>query len=324
MIPVEILQKKLIKAFSENLAYGKPAELYDPILYTMELGGKRMRPLLVLLGCDMFQGDINKAIDAAIGIELFHNFTLLHDDIMDQAPLRRGKETVYKRWNANRAILSGDTMFAMAFQHLLRAPAECLAVVLDIFNRTAIEVCEGQQMDMNFETLDSVSLSDYLEMIRLKTAVLLAASLKVGAIIGGASEDAAQRLYEAGISLGTAFQLTDDLLDAYGEESTFGKVTGGDIVANKKTYLYLVALERADITQRSALMQLFKSSGKNPELKIDSVKSIFNALEVPELTRSAIRIHYEKAMVQLNGTGLLEKETKVLQDYANSLMQRQV
>jgi geranylgeranyl diphosphate synthase, type II len=324
MIPVEILQKKLIKAFSENLTYGKPAELYDPIRYTMELGGKRMRPLLVLLGCDMFGGDIDKATDAAIGIELFHNFTLLHDDIMDQAPLRRGKETVYKRWNANRAILSGDTMFALACKHLSLSPPECLAGVLYIFNRTAIEVCEGQQMDMNFETLDSVSLNDYLEMIRLKTAVLLAASLKVGAMIGGASEDSAQRLYEAGISLGTAFQLTDDLLDAYGDESTFGKVTGGDIVANKKTYLYLVALERADNTQRSDLIQLFKSSDNNPEAKIEAVKGIFDVLDVPELTREAIRIHYERAMVQLNGTGLLAEKTKVLRDYANSLMQRQV
>ena len=324
MLSVEILQNILIRAFSENLVYGKPAELYDPIRYTMELGGKRMRPLLVLLGCDMFGGDVNLAIDPAIGIELFHNFTLLHDDIMDRAPLRRGKETVYKRWNANRAILSGDTMFAMANRYLLRTPPECRAEVLDIFNLTAIEVCEGQQMDMNFETMETVSLSEYLEMIRLKTAVLMAASLRIGAIIGGASEDAAQRLYEAGISLGIAFQLTDDLLDAYGDEAAFGKITGGDIVTNKKTYLYLMALERSDGMNRSALLNLFSSTTGNPEAKIHAVKRIFDSLGVPELTHEAIRSHYEKAMILLNGTGIADGKTKLLRDYAASLMQRQV
>jgi len=324
MHSIESLQNKLIKAFSANLAYGKPAELYDPIKYTMELGGKRMRPLLVLLGCDMFGGDIEQAMDAAIGIELFHNFTLLHDDIMDQAPLRRGKETVYKRWDANRAILSGDTMFAIANRYLLRTPAKCQANVLDIFNQTAIEVCEGQQLDMNFETSESVHLSDYLEMIRLKTAVLLAASLKIGAMIGGASDKAAQNLYDFGISIGIAFQLTDDLLDAYGDEATFGKMSGGDIVANKKTYLYLVALERAENKQRSDLLKLFAETNVNPEVKINEVKRIFNSLGVPEVTRQTIRKHYEQAMMLLQGIGLPEQETSVLRDYAISLMQRQV
>jgi geranylgeranyl diphosphate synthase type II len=324
MLPFETLLNKLTRSFSENLAYGKPSELYDPIRYTIELGGKRMRPLLVLMGCDMFGGDIQKAIDAAIGIELFHNFTLLHDDIMDQAPLRRGKETVYKRWNANRAILSGDTMFAMANRYMLRSPGECQATVLDIFNQTAIEVCEGQQLDMNYETMDTVSLADYLEMIRLKTAVLLAASLKIGALIGGASDTAAQQLYQCGISLGIAFQLTDDLLDAYGNESTFGKMTGGDIVANKKTYLYLVALVKANNGQRSSLLQLCASATDNPEAKINEVKSIFNSLDVPETALQAIRSHYNQAMILLDGIGLSNDSTSVLRDYATSLMQRQV
>ena len=324
MLPVETLQGIMIRAFSENPAFGKPAELYDPIRYAMELGGKRMRPLLVLLGCDMVGGDVQQAINAAIGIELFHNFTLLHDDIMDQAPLRRGKETVYKRWNANRAILSGDTMFALANRYLLRTPLECQANVLDIFNLTAIEVCEGQQLDMNFETLDNVSLSDYLEMIRLKTAVLLAASLKIGAMIGGASDLVAQQLYECGINLGIAFQLTDDLLDAYGDESTFGKMTGGDIVANKKTYLYLVALEKAGCYQRSALLQHFSCSDGSPDAKIIEVKNIYNELDVQGITLQAIRGYYDKAMIQLKETGLPEKDTSVLRHYATSLMQRQV
>jgi geranylgeranyl diphosphate synthase, type II len=324
MHSIENLQNKLLKAFANNLAYGKPAELYDPIKYTMELGGKRMRPLLVLLGCDMFDRDIEQAMDAAIGIELFHNFTLLHDDIMDQAPLRRGKETVYKRWNANRAILSGDTMFAIANRYLLRTPARCQAKVLDIFNQTAIEVCEGQQLDMNFEILETVPLSDYLEMIRLKTAVLLAVSLKIGAMIGGASDTAAQKLYDCGISLGIAFQLTDDLLDAYGDEATFGKMTGGDIVANKKTYLYIVALERAESNERLALLEFFASTNRNPEDKINEVKLIFNSLGVPEVTRQAIRSNYDQAMMLLKGIGLPDQETRVLHDYAITLMQRQV
>jgi geranylgeranyl diphosphate synthase type II len=215
MLPITELQNRLKKAFSELQLHGQPPELYEPIRYTMELGGKRMRPLLLLMACDLFGGDVQKAIDASIGIELFHNFTLLHDDIMDQAPLRRGKETVYKRWNANRAILSGDTMFAMANLYMLRTPPSCVAQVLDIFNRTAIEVCEGQQLDMNFETRQEVSAPEYLEMIRLKTGVLLAASLQIGALIAGASSLAAQQLYECGICLGLAFQLTDDLLDVW-------------------------------------------------------------------------------------------------------------
>lgn len=324
MLSLETLQNNLVRAFSEKLAYGKPAELYDPIQYTMELGGKRMRPLLVLLGCDMFGGNVEHAMDAAIGIEMFHNFTLLHDDIMDQAPLRRGKETVYKKWDANRAILSGDTMFALANRYLLRTPAVCQSKVLDIFNKTAIEVCEGQQLDMNFETLESVPLGDYLEMIRLKTAVLLAASLKIGAMIGGAGDKTTQKLYDCGISLGIAFQLTDDLLDAYGDESTFGKKTGGDIVANKKTYLYLVALERAESNQRSELLKLFSTSNEKQDAKINAVKGIFDSLGVPEITRQAIRLHYERAMTLLQRIGLSEKETGVLRDYAISLMQRQV
>ena len=324
MHSVGVLQNILRTAFSENNYNGRPEELYQPIRYTMELGGKRMRPLLVLIGCDMFGGNIQQAVNAAIGIELFHNFTLLHDDIMDQAPLRRGKETVYKRWNANRAILSGDTMFALANRYLLQTPRECQARVLDLFSQTAIEVCEGQQLDMNFETLNSVSLADYLGMIRLKTAVLLAASLKIGAMTGSASEDAAQRLYDCGISLGIAFQLTDDLLDAYGDESTFGKMTGGDIIAKKKTYLYLAALEHANSSQRKVLLQLFSAENLKSEDKINDVKSVYNSLNVPELTRFEIRRHYEMAMAQLKGTDLSDEETKVLREYAFSLMQRQV
>lgn len=324
MLALNDLQNTINKLFSELRLQGQPPELYEPIRYAMELGGKRMRPIMVLMACDLFGGDVQKAMDAAVGIELFHNFTLLHDDIMDKAPLRRGKETVYKRWDANRAILSGDTMFAMANRYMLHSPPECLARVLDVFNRTAIEVCEGQQLDMNFETRREVSVPEYLEMIRLKTAVLLAASLQIGALTAGASTAKALQLYESGISLGLAFQLTDDLLDIYGDESTFGKMTGGDIVANKKTYLYLRALENASESQRKLLRELFAHTPQDPGKKIIEVRRIFDALGVKELTWKIIGDYFDQSMSQLKAIGLPEANTNVLKDYAASLMQRQV
>ena len=324
MLSINQLQDTLKIVFSELRLSGQPPELYEPIHYTMALGGKRMRPLLALMACDMFGGDVQKAMDAAIGLELFHNFTLLHDDIMDQAPLRRGKETVYKRWNANRAILSGDTMFAMANCYMLNTPPSCQAKVLEIFNRTAIEVCEGQQLDMNFETRQEVSVPEYLEMIRLKTAVLLAASLQIGALTAHAPPAYAQLLYEGGIFMGLAFQLTDDLLDLYGDESTFGKMTGGDIIANKKTYLYLSAMERSSAAQRADLFRLFAVIPDNPETKINEVRMIFDALEMKAYTQQTINTYLDLALTQLKAIGLPEKNTAVLMDYAASLMQRQV
>ncbi len=324
MLSINQLQDTLKIVFSELRLSGQPPELYEPIHYTMALGGKRMRPLLALMACDMFGGDVQKAMDAAIGLELFHNFTLLHDDIMDQAPLRRGKETVYKRWNANRAILSGDTMFAMASLYMLKTPPTCQLEVLDIFNRTAIEVCEGQQLDMNFETRQEVSVPEYLEMIRLKTAVLLAASLQIGALTADAPPAQAQLLYEGAIFMGLAFQLTDDLLDLYGDESTFGKMTGGDIIANKKTYLYLSAMERSSAGQRADLLRLFAVIPDNPETKINEVRTIFDALEMKAYTQQTINNYLDLALTQLKAIGLPEKNTNVLMDYAASLMQRQV
>ena len=245
MTPIQDLQLLLDEAFSRIQLPARPADLYDPINYTLGLGGKRLRPLLVLASCQMFGGEIDEAINPAIGIELFHNFTLLHDDIMDQAPLRRGKETVYKKWNPNVAILAGDTMFALANKYMLRTRQQAISQVMELFNQTAIEVCEGQQYDMDYEHQANVSIADYIEMIRLKTAVLLAASLKTGAIIAGAEAADCNYIYQFGINIGLAFQLKDDLLDVYGVQEKFGKVSGGDIIAGKKTYLYLKALETA-------------------------------------------------------------------------------
>lgn len=240
----------------EELDFRKePPELYDPIAYTMNQGGKRLRPLLTLLACDLFGGDIQKALYPALSIEVFHNFTLVHDDIMDRAPLRRGKETVYKKWNSDIAILAGDTMFALAYTYALKTDAEIVPEILTVFSKAAIEVCEGQQYDMNFEQLASVSIDEYIRMIRLKTAVLLGASLEIGAICARADQNDVRKLYQFGIELGIAFQLKDDLLDVYGDTEKFGKLSGGDIATNKKTFLYLKAMELANNKQNKELKQ---------------------------------------------------------------------
>ena len=223
-----------------------PKGLYDPIRYMLSLGGKRMRPVLTLMACDAFNGDVERAISPALGLEVFHNFTLLHDDIMDNAPLRRSKPTVHEKWNSNIAILAGDAMFVQSCQLVMDTPSSVVKEVMEVFTKTALEVCEGQQYDMDFESMNEVSIEEYIDMIRLKTAVLLGASLKIGALIGNADSEAASHLYDFGVNLGIAFQLQDDILDVYGDASFFGKQVGGDILANKKTYLLITALNKAN------------------------------------------------------------------------------
>jgi len=235
--------------FNENIPYPSfkrdPEELYEPLSYMLELGGKRMRPVLVLLGCEMFSREAERALPQAIAIELFHNFTLIHDDIMDKAPLRRGLPTVHEKYNSNIAILSGDVMLVYAYKNLIQCKKNLIEPVVTLFNQTAVEVCEGQQLDMNFENRNDVSVKEYLKMIKLKTAVLIGCSLQTGAIIGGASAKEAERMYHAGYHLGIAFQLQDDILDSFGDEKKFGKQTGGDIIQNKKTILLIETLNRA-------------------------------------------------------------------------------
>ena len=252
----------------------EPKELYDPIKYTLDLGGKRIRPALLLLANDLFGGTDDKAINSALAIEVFHNFTLVHDDIMDDAPLRRGKDTVYKKWDTNIAILSGDVMLVQAIQLLSKNNHAHLHDVLNIFNTTAIQVCEGQQMDMNFETSSSVAIDDYLKMIELKTAVLVAASLKIGAILGQASSDSSHHIYEFGKNLGIAFQLMDDILDLYGNPEKVGKRVGGDVIANKKTYLLLKAQELATGKTKKDLDFCLTSSALTSEQKVEKVTAI--------------------------------------------------
>lgn len=296
-----------------------PGTLYDPIVYTFSHGGKRMRPSLVLLAAKLFGGDVKDALGAAVSVEIFHNFTLLHDDIMDKAPLRRGQETVHVKWDDNTAILSGDTMMIMAYQQLLDTPERVLKTVLECFNQTAKEVCEGQQFDMDFETRDDVTVDEYLGMIKLKTSVLLAASLKVGALIGGASKAAAQRMYDFGLNIGIAFQLQDDLLDAFGDSAEVGKQSGGDIIANKKTYLLLTALEQAGESkgQLEALL-----SETDYEMKVREVTNIFEDLGIDETTQQEIDKYYRKGLDSIDGLKMDEHWKGQLMELVTKLMGR--
>lgn len=301
-----------------------PAELYDPIKYILSLGGKRMRPVLLLASCNLFTDDVKEAIKPALGIEVFHNFTLLHDDIMDNAPLRRGNATVHEKWNNNIAILSGDTMFVLSYQLVQHAPDFVLRKVMSLFSATAVQVCEGQQLDMNFETQSNVTIPVYLKMIELKTAVLLAASLQMGAFIGGAGEEDAANLYEFGRNIGIAFQLQDDILDVYGDAETFGKQVGGDIIANKKTYLLLKALAIAHKYQKEELEHWLAIKDFNKAEKVKAVTDIYNYLNVRKLAEDEMKKYYEKAISHLNKVNVNGDRKKLLQSFADKLMVRTV
>ncbi|MDD2345660.1 MAG: polyprenyl synthetase family protein [Bacteroidales bacterium] len=277
-----------------------PKELYEPIAYTMSQGGKRLRPILSLLACEMFGGDVQKALVPAISLEMFHNFTLIHDDIMDKAPIRRGVETVYKKWNQDIAILSGDTLFSLAYEKLLACDKEHLVDFIHLLNETAVGVCEGQQLDMNFELQDEVSIDEYIEMIRLKTAILIGACLKAGAIAANADKKYQGMIYEYGVYVGLAFQLMDDVLDVYADIEKFGKKPGGDIRENKKTYLYLKTLEVASKEDAELLRNYFRSTELEDDFKYDSVRAIFDKYNIKALTEEKMNSYYEKAMSILN------------------------
>jgi geranylgeranyl diphosphate synthase type II len=301
----------------------EPASLYDPIKYILTLGGKRMRPVATLMGCDMFGGDVNDALSSAMAIEVFHNFSLIHDDIMDEAPLRRGKQTVHQKWNGNVGILSGDAMLVKSYQLLAQGPAPLLPNLLSIFNTTALEVCEGQQYDMDFEQRLDVSIAEYLEMIRLKTAVLLGASLKIGALIGGASHEDAQHLCEFGQHLGIAFQLQDDILDVYADADKFGKQVGGDIIANKKTYLLITALQKATGEKAELLGKLLGPNSLTDELKVESVKTIYADLQVRAAAEQAMQEHFAIALKHIAAIGLEPAQKAPLLALADQLMVRE-
>ncbi|MEJ7694500.1 polyprenyl synthetase family protein [Daejeonella sp.] len=323
MHSIQQLQEIINKAIADTKYTQKPTELYEPISYLMELGGKRMRPVLVLLSTELFGGDVMKALDAAIGIELFHNFTLMHDDIMDKAPLRRGKPTVHAKWSESAAILSGDVMFVEAYKMMIKVDDSILREVLDIFSDTASGVCQGQQADMNFENHDEVTVDEYLLMIKQKTAVLLAGSMEIGALIGGAEKKQAKLLHEFGENLGLAFQLQDDILDVYGDPEKFGKLVGGDILANKKTFLLIKAKELAKNHKSTELAKWTNGTSHDATQKIAAITSIYDSLEVRKLAEAQMEQFVTKAITALNQTGI-ENDTKViLQSFAESLLIRE-
>jgi len=317
--------KQMQQDFAEFLAKtdfgGNPKELYEPIAYTILQSGKRLRPMLCLLANDMFDGEEEEALWPALALETFHNFTLIHDDIMDQAPLRRGKETVYQKWNANIAILSGDAMLAKAFQYALQPKKG--ADLASLLGKVSIEICEGQQMDLNFETLGNVTIPEYLEMIRLKTAVLLATALQMGATVAGTNASDIQHLYDFGLNLGMSFQLQDDILDLYSDVQTFGKKHGGDIAENKKTYLYLKALELASGKDRKRLEHLFTlSMDHDEEEKIEEVQALYDRLHVKEAVERVMLDYDRRAFDELDAVGLPEEKKRHLRTYAELLSGR--
>jgi geranylgeranyl diphosphate synthase type II len=325
MLTADFLQNKFKHELELIRFDGRPSELYDPISYTLNLGGKHLRPVMALLSCNMFGGDVNKAMPAAIGLEIFHNFTLIHDDIMDNAPLRRGKPTVFKKWNSNIAILSGDTMLAKAYEFLLNVDEVHLKKVMEVFTQTAIAVCEGQQFDMNFERHEDISIDDYLEMIKLKTAALTAASLKIGAIIGNAPEADAMHAFNFGRNFGIAFQLMDDLLDTYGEEEKFGKKIGGDIAENKKTFLYLKAREIARGETLSAIKYHFTNAASvDAASKFSTIKGIYDKLGIRELTENEIEKYYHRSLEDLDAIAIPDENKEQLRIMAGKLRRREV
>lgn len=322
----EFLQLFLSHLDNYRLSLGnkQPAELYEPENYILSLGGKRLRPLLAIVACDLFDKDPSMALDSALCVELFHNFSLIHDDILDAAPLRRNKETVHTKWNTNIAILSGDVMLVKAFRVLEKYPAEEFKKLSLLFSQTAMLVCEGQQLDMNFEKKDHVAVDEYINMISSKTAVLLGCSLQMGAINAGANENDQKNIYEFGLHLGIAFQLLDDLLDAYaGDADNFGKQIGGDIIANKKTYLLLKAFELANDEQKKDLNNLLQLKENESQKKIKGVKNIFDLLNVQHFCKTKADEHTQLAVSCLNKLEVNENKKEQLKQFGLELLQRQ-
>ena len=302
----------------------EPKNLYEPIDYILSLGGKRMRPVLTLMTAEVFDADYKKALPAAMAVEVFHNFSLVHDDIMDDAPLRRGEQTVHEKWNINTGILSGDAMLILAYQYFEQYEPSVFRDLAKLFSKTALEVCEGQQWDVDFETRKDVTIPEYLKMIEYKTAVLVAAAMKMGAIIANASEENACLIYDFGLNLGLAFQLQDDYLDAFGDPETFGKQVGGDIIENKKTYLYLKAVEFSDVKQAQQLNDLFAIHSDDNTTKINAVKSIFNNSGASKATQQAIKEYTFKAFETLEKMDIELSKKEMLRAFGENLMGRKV
>lgn len=316
--------QELIREEIENLHFGThPKELYEPISYIMSLGGKRMRPLLVLLGYQLTKKHPEEIIRPALAVEVFHNFTLMHDDIMDEAPLRRGKPTVHEKWNKTAAILSGDTMLVKAYDLMLGLDARLFPEAVRSFNKCAVEVCEGQQIDMNFEALDVVVIEEYLEMIRLKTAVLLGFCLEYGGLMAGMKATERSQLYQIGVNMGIGFQLMDDLLDVYGDQEKTGKKVGGDIISNKKTFLLIKAMELSSGDQRSDLLQWVSKKDFDPNEKVQAVKAIYDELGIKGITNRKMNQYFDRSMQLLDGLDARDEGKQNLKAFASQLMKRE-
>lgn len=315
--------KSLIEAELESLSYSRqaPIEVYQPLDYMLAIGGKRLRPVMTLAACEAFGGEVQKAIRPALGIEVFHNFTLIHDDIMDNAPIRRGKPTVHQKWNTNVGILSGDMMLIKAYELVCSVDAMQLPQVLRVFNDTATKVCEGQQMDMDFEEKDTVTVADYLKMIEAKTAVLLGGALQVGALIAGADEQDAENMYRFGCKIGSAFQVKDDWLDAFGDEQKVGKRIGGDIAEGKNTFLMIKTRELASAMQRSELYHIYHN-GHNDQEKIQAVMNLYHQLKISEITLDEINRLYQEAMEALRTVSIAEDKKQFFKEFAEFLIYR--
>jgi geranylgeranyl diphosphate synthase type II len=321
--PLSAYQRWIASAIKKQTFGKEPATLYEPIRYLMDLGGKRLRPMLTLLSYSLFQRQVKSIVRYAVAVEAFHNFTLMHDDIMDKAPLRRGKATVHEKWNNNTAILAGDVMLVKVYDMLLTLPPDKLKRVLRAFNKCAAEVCEGQQWDMEFEQEETVTEKQYLQMIRLKTAVLLGFSLELGAILAGATEADCSALRQFGTNIGIGFQLKDDLLDAYADPDKFGKQVGGDIIANKKTFLLIKAIEMARGKQKAELMAWLAEKKFRNEAKVNAVKSLYDALGLPALAEKKMNYYFRKGYETLQKLSCPEEDLAVLKAFTNSLIARQ-
>ena len=314
---------KQVNDFLASLPYErKPKSLYEPVEYVLSLGGKRIRPVLMLMGYNLWRQHPEDILMPAIGLETYHNYTLLHDDLMDNADVRRGHQTVHRRWDANKAILSGDSMLVLAYQRMQQVPADKLPAVLDIFTETALEIGEGQEYDMTFETRNDVTEDEYIEMIRLKTSVLLACALKIGALLADAPQEDADRLYRFGEQLGLAFQLQDDLLDVYGDPKVFGKAIGGDITSNKKTYMLINAINRANAEQRKELEQWIAAKDFNREEKVAAVTRLYDEIGIRQLCEEKINYYFSQARKTLSQVQVPEDRKAALFAYMDDLLHR--
>lgn len=324
MLSIEKYQKAFVAYLKEFSTPKEPNSLYQPIYYILELGGKRLRPVLTLMAAEIFNEKYEKALDAALAIEVFHNFSLIHDDIMDDAPLRRGQQTVHEKWDLNTGILSGDAMLILAYQLFENYEGQTFKYLAKLFSKTALEVCEGQQYDIDFETRNDVTIPEYLKMIEYKTAVLVGAAMQMGAIVAQSSKEDQEGIYAFGKNLGIAFQLQDDYLDAFGDPKTFGKQVGGDIIENKKTFLYLKTLEFSNANDKLQLQHLFSINPTDAKDKIETVKQLFESSGASEATKEEIKKYTEKAFSVLEHLNISNENKAILKAFGEQLMNRNV